>query len=199
MSWVSPPIGAGMRRIEAVSGRAAEREVRGRLNTTASLASTLQTTVPDIAQKVQGLLDDLDEARRKNEALERKLALTAAADLLELRQEIDGVSVLTANVAGSSVDTLREIGDWLRDKLGSGVVVLGSVVEDRPVMVAMVTADLVDGGLDASKIVKSAAKAIQGGGGGRPNVAQAGGRRADKLDEALGLVPGIVRDKGAGS
>ena len=192
-------IGAGMRRIEAVSGRAAEREVRGRLNTTASLASTLQTTVPDIAQKVQGLLDDLDEARRKNEALERKLALTAAADLLELRQEIDGVSVLTANVAGSSVNTLREIGDWLRDKLGSGVVVLGSVVEDRPVMVAMVTADLVDGGLDASKIVKSAAKAIQGGGGGRPNVAQAGGRRADKLDEALGLVPGIVRDKGAGS
>ena len=192
-------IGAGMRRIEAVSGRAAEREVRGRLNTTASLATTLQTTVPDIAQKVQGLLDDLDDARHKNEALERKLSLTAAADLLERRQEVDGVSVLTANVSASSADTLREMGDWLRDKLGSGVVVLGSVVEDRPVMVAMVTRDLVDGGLDASKIVKSAAKAIQGGGGGRPDVAQAGGRRADKLDEALGLVPGIIRERGAAS
>ncbi len=90
------------------------------------------------------------------------------------------------------------MGDWLRDKLGRGVVVLGSVVDDRPVLIAMVTADLVEGGYDASDIARGAAKAIQGGGGGRPEVAQAGGRRADKLDEALALVPDLVRQKGMG-
>ena len=192
-------VGAGMRRIEAISGRAAEREVRTRFNMTATLAATLQTAVPDIVGKVHGLLDDLDGLRHKNEALERRLSLTAAEGLLELKQEIDGVSVLAANVMASSADTLREMGDWLRHKLGSGVVVLGSVVDNRPMMVAMVTADLVEGGLDASRIVKGAAKAIQGGGGGRRDVAQAGGRRADKLDEALSLVPGLVREKDAGS
>ena len=90
------------------------------------------------------------------------------------------------------------MGDWLRDKMGSGVIVLGSVIDERPLLVSMVTNDLVARGLDASVIARGAAKAIQGGGGGRPDVAQAGGRLADKLDEALSLVPGLVRE-GCGS
>jgi alanyl-tRNA synthetase len=79
------------------------------------------------------------------------------------------------------------------------VVALGSVVDDRPVLVVMVTGDLVASGLSASEIAGAAAKPIQGGGGGRPDVAQAGGRRADKLDEAVKMVPDLVRAKGAGS
>ena len=75
------------------------------------------------------------------------------------------------------------------------MVVLGSVISERPMLVAMVTPDLVAKGLDASVIARGAAKAIQGGGGGNPDVAQAGGRRADKLDEALSLVPDLVREK----
>ena len=190
-------IGSGLRRMEAVSARAAERLVRQRLDRDSELARRLQAPVSEIESRVQGILDELDGLRHENEALQRRLALQSAEGLLESRLEVDGVSVLSAKVSASSVDALREMGDWLRDKMGSGVVVLGSVVDGRPVLVSMVTADLVADGIDASRLAKGAAKAIGGGGGGRPDVAQAGGRKADKLDEALGLVPGLVRARGA--
>ena len=192
-------IGAGMRRIEAVSGRGAEAVVRDRFNTSNAVASLLQAGLPEMEGKVRSLLGELDELRREKEALERRLSLHSAEGLLEQRQDVDGVPVLAAKVTASSAESMRDVGDWLRDKLGSGVVVLGSVVNDRPVLIAMVTAELISRGLNASEIAQAAAKAIQGGGGGRPDVAQAGGRRADKLDEALAMVPGIVRDQVAAS
>ena len=192
-------IGAGMRRIEAVSGRAAERLVWERFGREDRLARTLQTTPPELEARVQNLLDELDGLRRDRESMERRLSLQAAEGLLALKQEVDGVTVLAARASASDIDSLREVGDWLRDKLGSAVVVLGSVLNDRPMLVAMVTSDLVAAGIDASDIVKGAAKTIQGGGGGRADVAQAGGRRADKLDEALSLVPALVRDRGSSS
>ena len=108
---------------------------------------------------------------------------------------MDGVAVLTARVPVSNADSLREMGDYLRDKLGSGVVVLGSVINDRPMLVAMVTNDLIEArGLNAAEIARGAAKAVGGGGGGRAEVAQAGGRDASKLDDALALVPELVRE-----
>ena len=192
-------IGSGMRRIEAVSGRGAERLVRDRFNTEGAVATMLQTPLADLGDRVKGLLDEMDDLRSRNEVLERRLSLQAAEGILDSKQDVDGVSVLAQVVSVSKVDALREMGDWLRDKLGSGVVVLGSVVDDRPVLVAMVTADLVAAGLSADEIAKGAAKAIQGGGGGKPDVAQAGGRRADKLHEAIDMVPGLVRQKGAAS
>ena len=111
---------------------------------------------------------------------------------------MDGVTVLSARAVASNADALREIGDWLRDKMGSGVVVLGSVINERPMLVAMVTPDLVASGLNASAIAQGAAKEMGGGGGGRPDVAQAGGRLVDKLDDALELVPALVRESRAG-
>ena len=192
-------IGSGMRRLEAVSGRAAENVVRDRFRMTSALAAMVQTPLPELEGRVQSLLDELAELRRKNEALERRFSLGVAEGLLEKKQVVDGATVLAARASVSSVDSLREMGDWLRDKLGSGVVVLGSVVDGQPVLVAMVTADLVAEGMSASEIAKGAAKAIGGGGGGRPDVAQAGGRRADKLDDALGLVPSLVRESVARS
>ena len=192
-------IGAGMRRIEAISGRAAERAVWDRFNLEDRVARKLQTTPPELETRVQALLDQLDEARHETESLERRLSLQAAEELLGSRREVNGVTVLAARASASNVDSLREVGDWLRDKLGSGVVVLGSVLNDRPILVAMVTPDLVAKGIDASVIVREAAKTIRGGGGGQPELAQAGGRRADKLDEALSLVPDLVREKSAAS
>ena len=192
-------IGAGIRRIEAVSGRAAEKLVWEKLNRENRLASTLQTTPADLEDRVQGLLDELEGLRREKETAERKLSLQSAEGLLESRQQVNGITVLVARASASNADSLREVGDWLRDKLGSGVIVLGSVVNGRPALVAMVTSDLVAKGLDARDIAKGAAKAIGGGGGGRPEVAQAGGRDVDKLDEALGLVAGLVREKSGAS
>ena len=191
-------IGSGMRRIEAVSGRGAERTVRRRLNAGDAAAAALRTNVDELGDRIEGLLRELDEARRGRELADRRLAASAAAGLLDLKQDVDGVALVAARVSAAQVDALRDMGDWLRDKLGSGVVVLGSVVENRPLLIAMVTTDLVASGVDASKIARGAAKAIGGGGGGRPDVAQAGGRNADGLDEALRLVPGLLR-RGDGS
>ncbi len=189
-------VGAGMRRIEAVSGRAAERMVWDRLDREERLAQKLQTGPDGLELRVDSLVEETGRLLRDNQALKRRLALRDAENLLALRQDVDGVVVLAARASASNVESLRETGDWLRDKLGSGVVVLGSVMNDRPVMVAMVTPDLVERGLDAARIVSGAAKAIGGGGGGKPEIAQAGGKLADRLDDALGLVPALVRKKG---
>ena len=192
-------IGAGMRRIEAISGRAAERLVWERFNRDKRVGSKLVVAVDDIEDRVQRLLDERDALKRENETLQRRLSLQSADGLLDSTQDVDGVSVLAARVAVSNADSLREMGDYLRDKLGSGVVVLGSVINDRPMLVAMVTSDLIEAkGLNAVDIARGAAKAVGGGGGGRPEVAQAGGRDAGKLDDALALAPGLVRETMSG-
>ena len=191
-------IGAGMRRIEAISGRSAEKMVWESMGRDARLIERLHTTVPELEERVEGLLGEIESLRRDREALERRMSLQAAEGLLDSREVVDGITVLAARTTASSAESLRETGDWLRDKLGTGVVVLGSVVGGRPLLVAMVTQDLVARGLDAAAIARGAARAIQGGGGGRPDVAQAGGKLPEKLDDALGMVAGLVREKGAG-
>ncbi len=191
-------IGAGMRRIEAISGRAAERMVWERFKREERLAQTLQTSPTEVEERVQSLMAELDSLQREQEAMERRLSLQAAEGLLTQAQDVDGVTVLTARTSAASADSLREVGDYLRDKLGSGVVVLGAVVNDRPMLVAMVTRDLIEStGLNASDIARGAARVVGGGGGGRPDVAQAGGRDASKLDEALAQVPNLVREAAA--
>ena len=192
-------IGAGMRRIEAVSGRAAERLVWERFNRDKRVGSKLAAAVDDIEDRVQRLLDDRDDLQRENETLQRRLSLQSADGLLDSAQDVDGVAVLSVRTSVSNADSLREMGDYLRDKLGSGVVVLGSVINDRPMLVAMVTNDLIEArGLNAAEIARGAARAVGGGGGGRAEVAQAGGRDASKLDDALALVPGLVRETVSG-
>lgn len=188
-----------MRRIEAVSGRGAERTVNQRMRAAALAAAKLQTPVDNLEERVDGLLDQLAQLRREKEALERKLSLQSAADVLHRRQDVNGVCVLAAKVDAPNADALREMGDWLRDKIGSGVIVLGTVVNGRPLLISMVTPDLMSSGLDASRIVRAAAKTIEGGGGGRPDVGQAGGRNAGKIDEALDLIPRIVEEQAAGT
>jgi alanyl-tRNA synthetase len=191
-------IGSGLRRIEAVSGRGAERVVKDRFSSEAAVATLLNTSVAGVEERVKGLLDELDAARRANDMLERRVSAQSAQGLLDLKRDVDGVTVLATSVEASNVDAMRDMGDWLRDKLGSGVVVLGAVIGGRPALVAMVTPDLVSRGHSASDIVKGAAKAIGGGGGGRPDVAQAGGRRAEGLEEALGMVHQLVAEKAGG-
>ena len=192
-------IGAGMRRIEAVSGRGAERTVNQRMRAASLAAAKIQTPVDNLEERVDGLLDQLAQLRREKETLERKLSLQSAADVLHRRQDVNGVCVLAAKVDAPNADALREMGDWLRDKIGSGVIALGTVVDGRPLLISMVTPDLMSSGLDASRIVRAAAKTIEGGGGGRPDVGQAGGRNAGKIDEALDLIPRIVEEQAAGT
>ena len=191
-------IGAGMRRLEAVSGRAAERLVWERFNRENGIAGMLNTTPPELSGAVQRIQDENDELRRQIAALERQNTLQAAAILLDTKQDINGVSVLAARTDASNADALREISDWLRDKMGSGIVILGAVINDRPTISVGITRDLVDGGADARQYARDLGKIIGGGGGGRPDMAQAGGRNADKLDAAIDGAADIVRQKTAG-
>ena len=185
-------IGAGMRRIEAVSGRAAERLVWERFNRENKLADTLQTTPSGIEERIVALQNQLENTNSQLGDLQRELSMQSAASLLDQIVEIDGVKVISAQSSASTAELLRTVGDWLRDKLETGVVVTGAVINDNPMLVAMVTKDVVEKGVDASTIVGEIAKIIGGGGGGRPESAQAGGRYPDKLTEALSLVPDIV-------
>ena len=187
-------IGSGMRRIEAVSGRGANKIVRERFGSQTALASLLQTGPSQVQNKVQALINELDLLKRSNETLERQIAVHTVEQLLDSAVEIKGVRVLAQRIEVSSVDSMRNIGDLIRDKIVQGVIVLGTLIEERPMLIAMVTPDLINRGLSAVSIVKEAAKTIQGGGGGRDEIAQAGGRRADKLNDALAKIPDLVSE-----
>ncbi|MCH8826893.1 MAG: alanine--tRNA ligase [Chloroflexi bacterium] len=188
-------IGAGMRRLEAVTGRAAERMVWERFHREERLAQLLQTPQSELETRVQGLLDEVEALRQQMGSLERQSSLQAAAGLLDKKKEVNGITVLAARTEASNADSLREVSDWLRDKLGSGIVVLGALINDRPTINVGITADLVENGADAREYAKELGRVIGGGGGGSAKMAQAGGRQPDKLDEAISGAVELVRQK----
>ena len=187
-------IGSGLRRIEAVTGRAAEAAARHDRERLESLARRLDTAPADLETRVADLMDELDQERRRAAGLERDLARREAEGLLAHAVEVNGAQVLAARVTAASAESMRDVGDYLKAKMGSGLVVLGAVLGERPVLVAMATPDLVDRGVDAAAIAKQAAAVMGGGGGGSAATAQAGGRSPEKLDDALALVPTLLRD-----
>ena len=185
-------IGSGIRRVEAVTGRAAESMARNNLATLESAAQRLETTPTDVEARIEALKAQLDAERRRAESLERANARAEAAGLVSMARDVGGVSVVSARVAAPSADVLREMAVHLRDRLGSGVVMLGAVANEKPMLVSMVTPDLVEKGLNAATLVREVAAAVGGGGGGKPDMAQAGGSKPEKLEEALALTPDLV-------
>ena len=183
---------AGVRRIEVVTGRGAEALIEQRLAALQDAADLLHVRPEEIVTAAQQLADSHRELQRQVEQTTRQLAQQAVGSLVDSAIQIDGFSVLAARVDAADVDTMREMTDSFRNKLGSSVVVLGSVVNDKPILVAGVTQDLIERGLHAGNLVRDAAKIIGGGGGGRPNMANAGGRDVDKLPEALESVASWV-------
>ncbi len=178
-------IGAGMRRLEAVTGHAAETLAMERDALLNRISNKLDTSPQDVEARVASLLDEVSRLRREVAAKERASSREQAQELLESAKEVAGFKIASGTMDAGSMQALREAGDWLRDKLGSGAVALGAVVNERPTLLIMVTNDLVRRGLHAGNAVKAAAKVMGGGGGGRPDMAQAGGRQPEKLEEAL--------------
>jgi alanyl-tRNA synthetase len=187
-------VGAGVRRIEAVTGRAAQQLVQKRLGVLDATATHLGTTPEEVDRAVLRLLGELHQQQKDLGELRRDLARVEFESLLQHVQQVDGVQVLAARVQAADAETLREMTDWLRNRLDSVVIVLGAVIHDKPSFVAAITPDLVERGLKAGNLVKQVARVVGGGGGGRPTLAQAGGRDPHRLDEALSLVPEAVRD-----
>ena len=184
--------GVGLHRIEAVTGRKAESLVESRLAALQSIAGEVEGSLDEAPAKVKALVKELEAERKRALSLEREVSRKVADELYGQTEQVDGVTVLAARVPTLTMPVLREMGDTLRDRLKSAIVVLAMVHNGKPSFLAMVTPDLTAKGFDAGDIVNQVAKATGGGGGGKAAMAQAGGREAAKIDEALKLVKGIV-------
>ncbi len=183
---------AGVRRIEALTGRAAQAVLTDRLAALDTVAAELRVQPEQTVEAVQRLQEQNRQLERHLEQTRAKLSRQQSETLLSHAVRLNGLSVLAEQVEANDVDALRQMTDWFRDRLGSSVVVLGSVINEKPMLVAAATDDAIKKGIHAGNLVRDAAKIVGGGGGGRPNMAQAGGRHADKLPEALGQVAGWV-------
>ena len=185
-------VGSGIRRIEALTGRGAEEWIEQQADTLRDLASRLGVPTFQVAERVELLLGENKQRQQELDALRGKLARASIEGLLDTVRRDGPVPVLAAQVVAEDTNRLREMGDWLRDKLGSGVLVLGTVIGEKPQILTMVTPDLVGQGYHAGNLVKSLAQIVGGGGGGRPEMAQAGGRDVSKLADAIARAPELV-------
>jgi alanyl-tRNA synthetase len=185
-------VAAGVRRIEALTGAAAVERILGQQRLLEELGRDLKVTWTELPDVVQALQERTRSQEREIEKLRGQLAAARSGDLLQQAVEIAGIRVVAALVEAATKTVLRQTGDRLRDSLPGGVVVLGAVIEDRPSLLAMVTPDVVTRGVRAGDIIRAAAPYIDGRGGGRPELAEAGGKNPDGLTEALGAVPEIV-------
>jgi alanyl-tRNA synthetase len=185
---------AGIRRIEAVTGRGAFDVITQRLAVLENAASYLKATPNDLDRKVLNLMDEAQTAHKEIARLRRELAQRDLETLLAKPADVKGVPVFAGQLSHADADTLREMTDRFRQRVPSGVMVLGAVVGGKPNLIAAVTDDLTARGLDAVQIVKSVASVVGGGGGGKPTLAQAGGKDPARLGEALAQTKSIVAE-----
>ena len=178
-------IGAGTRRIEAVTGQAAFEYMNTFINRFTAVAETLKTKPALLEERVEGVLDELKEAHRENESLKSKLSHLKMKEIVNNTHEVNGFTVLTANLVDVDMNHLRQMVDEFKQQLTSAVIVLASAVDGKVAISCGVTSDYVKQGVHAGKIVKEVASICGGGGGGRPDMAQAGAKDASKINEAL--------------
>jgi alanyl-tRNA synthetase len=185
-------IGTGLHRIEGVTGRKAESLIESRSTALQSIAKEVESPLDEVPSKVKTLIGELQTERKRALALERELSRKVAGDLLMRTEQVSGVTVLAARVPSLTMPVLREMGDILRDRLKSAVIVLATVYNGKPNFLAMVSPDLIARGFRAGDIINQVARVTGGGGGGKAAMAQAGGKDASKIDEALKLVKDVV-------
>lgn len=187
-------VASGVRRIEALTGEGAERASQEERRILTEVGAMLSASLEEIPDRIKRLLTQNRDLEKEVARLQRRRAGSEMDDLIQHAEEIEGVRVVASAVQARDGDALLGMADSLRERLRSGVGVLGTVLGGKAVLVAVVTDDLIqDRGLKAGNIVKDVAKIVGGGGGGRPHLAQAGGRHPEKLDEALGTVRDIVQ------
>ena len=180
--------GAGVRRIEAVTGHGAVAHVNETEEMVKGLAASMKCRVADVPARLEALQAELKAAQKKAEELAAEIAKAQVSDVADKVQDVKGVAVLAQKVNADSMDALRNLGDQMRDKIG-GVVVLAAEIGGKVSILTMATKDAVAKGVHAGNVVKEVAKMC---GGGRPDMAQAGAKDASKVDEALAAAYGII-------
>ena len=185
-------IGTGLHRIEAVTGRKGESLIESRLTALQEVAKDIEGSLEEVPGKVKALISELEAERKRVLSLERELSRRIVEDLPGQAEQVSGVTVLAAHVPPLTMPILREMGDILRDRLKSAIVVLATVYNGKPNFLAMVTPDLIAKGFHAGNIINQVARVTGGGGGGKAAMAQAGGKDAARVDEALKLVKSVI-------
>ncbi|MDK2889096.1 MAG: alanyl-tRNA synthetase [Thermoanaerobacter sp.] len=178
-------VGAGLRRVEGVTGIGALRYIRAQEEQLSRIAALVRATPSEVVHRVESLLKEMKELERESEGLRARLARFEVQSLLEQVKDLDGIKFLAAKTSAPDMDSLRAMVDLLRERLGSAVILLASPAGEKVNLVAAVTRDLLPRGLHAGKLVKEVASMLGGGGGGRPDMAQAGGKDPSRLQEAL--------------
>jgi len=188
-------IASGVRRIEAITGRTAYehmKDVEKQLN---DISAILKTNKKDVTERVKSLMDELKEKEKEMESLKGKIASSLADDIIKQKHKVNDVDVLTCKVDNMDINSLRNLGDEIKNLMGSGIIVLASAIDNKVSFVSMATKDIVNKGVHAGNIIKEVAKIAGGGGGGRPDMAQAGGKEPSKIKEALNAVDEIVMNQ----
>ncbi len=185
-------VAAGVRRIEAVTGMGVLAEVYAMQEVLNTTAEALKCATKDLSKKASMVMDDLKKAEQKIESLNAKLAKNSEGDLLSGAKEIGGITVITGRIDGATVDALRTTGDNFKQKFPCALIVLASSDGEKATFVAMATKDAVAKGVHSGNIVREVAKIAGGGGGGKPDSAQAGGKDVSKIDDALNAVESLV-------
>ena len=181
-------VAAGVRRIEAVTGFGVLTEVYAMQEVLNTTAEALKCAPKDLAKKAAIVMDELKKAEAKIEGLNAKLAKSSEGDILNSAREINGITVVCGRIDGATVDALRKIGDDFKAQTPCGVIVLASSDGGKATFIAMATKEAIAKGAHSGNIVREAAKIAGGGGGGRPDSAQAGGKDVSKIDNALAAV-----------
>ena len=188
-------IAAGVRRIEALTGDGVFAYYKNTEKELAEAAKLLKATPANLLEKIAALQAELKSLQSENESLKSKLAKDALGDVMDQVCEIEGVKLLPAKLEGVDMNGLRELGDQLREKLGEGVVLLASVNEGKVNLMAAATDGAMKRGAHAGNLIKGIAALVGGGGGGRPNMAQAGGKNPDGIDAALKKAKEVLKDQ----
>jgi len=184
-------VAAGVRRIEALTGEGAYRFVKEEERELRKVAFTLKSTPEEASSRVERLLQRQRELERENQSFQNKVSHQEISDLLHFIREVKGIKLLSAKVDGKDPKRLREFVDQLKEKIGSGIILLGSQSQDKVSLIMGVTADLTPR-FNANNLIKKIALHIGGTGGGRPDFAQAGGTDSNKLDKALKAIDDLI-------
>lgn len=185
-------VGAGIRRIEAVTGRGVRQYLAEKEAMLEDLSALVKTPVQELSHRIQGILEELKEKEKLLEQMESKYAQMQVDRLLTQVTPVGDIPLLVSKIQARDIEALRNMSDLLRAKLKTGIVVLGAVMEEKVSFIVAATADVTVKGVHAGKIVKEIAKIAGGSGGGKPEMAQAGGKDVAKLDEALSKAAEIV-------
>lgn len=186
-------IAAGVRRIEALTGNGVIAYYKAQEELLSQAARELKCNPLEVGEKITHMQSELKTLHSENESLKSKLAQNSMGDVMDKILEVSGIKLLATSVADVDMNGLRNLGDQLKDKLGEGVVVLASSKEGKVSLLAMVTDEAQKKGAHAGKLIKELASIVGGGGGGRPNMAQAGGKDASKIPDAIAKAAEILK------